>query len=122
MWPLWYFAIDTSLFKVSNKTYKEYLYDAKNDITIENKKCIENIFYDRLRNKKVQFWKLKVLPKKDGHWDSWFYEKWYHHVLLFFWLWNEWTIISNHIDGLIYNKSKKIWNIKRLLKFLKLKI
>lgn len=114
--PLWYFAIDTSIFKVSNDVYKKYLYNANIDITKENKKWIENVFYDRLRNKKICFWKLKVLPKKDWYWDSWFYEKWYHHVLLFLWLWNEWTILSKFIDKLIYNKSTNILIIKKILK------
>ena len=116
------FVIDTSLFKVSNNTYKKYIYDAKNDITKENKKCIEDIFYDRLRNKKIKFWKLKVLPKKDWYWDSWFYEKWYHHVLLFLWLWNEWTIISKLLDKFFYEKPKNIDIIKKILKIFHFKI
>jgi hypothetical protein len=110
--PLWFFAIDTSIFKVSNNTYKKYLYDAKNDITRENNKCIENIFYDRIRNKNISCWKLKVLPKKDWYWDAWHTEKWYHHVLLFFWLWNWWSFVDKILDMLFYERYTN--NLKKI--------
>ena len=109
--PLWFFAIDTSIFKVSNEIYKQYLYNAKNDITKENNKCIENIFYDRIRNQKISFWKIKVLPKKDGYRDAWHEEKWYHHVLLYFWLWSEWNIIGKMLDTMFYARYTR--NIKK---------
>lgn len=102
--PLWFFTIDTSIFKVSNDTYEKYLYDAKNDITKENNKCIEHIFYDRIRNKKINCGKLKILPEKDWYWDAWHIKKWYHYVLLFFWLWNESNLACKILDILFYKK------------------
>lgn len=122
MWPLWFFAIDTSVFKVTNNVYNKYFFDAKNDITVQNKKGIENIFYDRTRNQQIEFWKLKVLPKKDGYRDSWFYEKRYHHILLFLWLWNEWTYISKTMDHFFYKNTKAIEYIKKILKLFNFKI
>ncbi len=120
--PLWFFAIDTSIFKVSNVTYKKYLYDAKNDITKKNNKCIENIFYDRIRNKKINFWKLKVLPKKDGYRDSWYEERFYHRYFLKIWLWNQWSLFSKWLDKIIYGNSMIIDKCKKILRILWFKI
>ena len=115
MWPLQYFMIDTSFFKVTNMIYEKYLYNAKNDITVKNKKCIESLYYDRLRYKDIHFWRLKILPIKEWFRDSGYNKRWYHGILLKLWFRNEGTYLSYSIDKVAYWNVLFISFVKKLL-------
>ena len=102
MWPLAYFCVATAFFKVSNTVYKKYLYNCKEELSLDS--TIEAKYYSKLRNAKIDFGKLKVIPFRRESATTLATSR-YHHLLLWLGGWNMGTQIGKILDKLLYKRG-----------------
>ena len=102
MWPLAHFCIATAFFKVSNTAYKKYLYNCKEELSLDS--TIEAKYYSKLRNAKIDFGKLKVIPLRRKSSTTLATSR-YHYLLLWLGAWNMNTQIGKALDRLLYKRG-----------------